>query len=63
MANVSSYKEDFTMSTPVFEKDLTGLLVVDPYNCWTRIKSFTLGAARHSGYFEMGMLDENACII
>jgi hypothetical protein len=32
MANVSSYKEDFTMSTPVFEKDLTGLLVVDPYN-------------------------------
>jgi hypothetical protein len=26
MANVSSYEEDFTMSTPVFEKDLTGLL-------------------------------------
>jgi len=32
MANVSSYKEDFTMSMPVFEKELTGLLVVDPYN-------------------------------
>src|SRR5882762_4548217 len=32
MAGVSSHKEDFTMSTPVFEKDLTGLLVVDPYN-------------------------------
>src|SRR3977135_4269668 len=32
MASVSSDKEDFTMSTPVFEKDLTGLLVVDPYN-------------------------------
>src|SRR5258708_2100926 len=28
----SAYMEDFTMSTPVFEKDLTGLLVVDPYN-------------------------------
>jgi len=28
----TAYKEDCTMSTPVFEKDLTGLLVVDPYN-------------------------------
>src|SRR5580692_5861250 len=32
MASVSSHKEDFTMSSPVFEKSLTGLLVVDPYN-------------------------------
>src|SRR3981081_3286533 len=32
MANVSLYKEDFTMSSPSFEKDLIGLLVVDPYN-------------------------------
>ena len=30
--NVSYHKEDFTKSTPVFEKDLTGLLVVDAYN-------------------------------
>jgi ureidoacrylate peracid hydrolase len=28
----NSHKEGFTMSAPVFEKDLTGLLVVDPYN-------------------------------
>jgi nicotinamidase-related amidase len=28
----SKAKEEFTMSAPVFEKDLTGLLVVDPYN-------------------------------
>lgn len=27
-----SEKDKVTMSTPVFEKDLTGLLVVDPYN-------------------------------
>src|SRR6202035_2530978 len=32
MASVSSHKEGFTMSAPVFEKDLTGLLVFDPYN-------------------------------
>jgi ureidoacrylate peracid hydrolase len=30
--NVSYHEEDFTMNAPVFEKDLAGLLVVDPYN-------------------------------